>query len=181
MVKERYKKKAERSRFGKMKVIAKQWNSRMCVICGLNNPFGVKAEFYNMEDGSVVSPFQFSEVHQSYPGRVHGGLITAMLDELGLRAVWINEEGAWGVTMSLETKFRKPVPYGAPLFAKGIILSSTPKFLKSEAHIYDIDGNDLASAELKYIKLKPEIISDVDYHEEMCYHIEDGVTELDCP
>lgn len=164
-----------------MKVIAKQWNSRMCVICGLDNPFGMHVHFYNMEDHSVVAPFQFSEIHQSYPGRVHGGMITAMLDELGLRAIWLNEEGSWGVTMSLETKFRKPVPYDVPLLAKGILLSSTPKFIRSEAFIYDVDGNVLASAKMKYIKLPPEMISEVDYHEEMIYHIEDGVTEINCP
>ncbi len=164
-----------------MKVISKQWNSRGCVICGMDNPYGTKAQFYNMEDGSVVSPFQFSRFHQSYPGRVHGGLITAMLDELGLRCVWVNDDGAWGVTMSLETKFRKPVPYDVPLFAKGKVVSSTNKFIRSDTYIYDIDGNILASGDIKYIKMPPGMITDVDFHEEMCYHIEDGVMELNCP
>ena len=71
-----------------MFVTEKQRNSKMCVICGLDNPFGVRAPFYNMEDGSVMSVFRFREEHQSYPGRVHGGLISAMLDEMGLRALW---------------------------------------------------------------------------------------------
>ena len=65
-----------------MKVLSKQRNSRMCVICGLDNPAGVRAPFYNMEDHSVMSKFKFSVNHQSYPGRVHGGMITAMLDEM---------------------------------------------------------------------------------------------------
>ena len=164
-----------------MKVLSKQRNSRMCIICGLDNPAGVRAKFYNMEDGSVVSPFQFYDVHQSYPGRVHGGMITAMLDELGLRAVWQREPDTWGVTMSLSTKFRKPVPYNTPLFAKGILLLSNHRFIKTEAHIFDTDGNKLASAELDYIKLAPERISSADAHEEMCYFVEDDVSEIDCP
>ena len=84
-----------------MKVIGKQKNSRMCIICGLDNEYGVKAPFYNMEDGSVMTLFQYREQHQSYPGRVHGGLITAMLDEMGLRALWAKElsEESFGVTM----------------------------------------------------------------------------------
>ena len=36
-----------------MKVTAKQRNSKMCVICGLDNSAGVRAPFYTMEDGSV--------------------------------------------------------------------------------------------------------------------------------
>lgn len=64
-----------------MKVVRKQRNSRMCIICGLDNEYGVQASFYVMEDGSVMTRFAFRERHQSYPGRVHGGMITAMLDE----------------------------------------------------------------------------------------------------
>ncbi len=100
-----------------MKIISKQKNSRMCVICGMDNKYGLHAQFYNMEDGSVMSKFQYREEHQSYPGRVHGGLITAMLDEMGLRALWAKEgnEEEMGVTMSLDTKYRKPVPYNTEL------------------------------------------------------------------
>ena len=75
-------------------------------MCGLDNPYGVRAPFYNIVDGSVMSIFKYREQHQSYPGRVHGGLITAMLDELGFRALWADElnESSFGVTTSLETK-----------------------------------------------------------------------------
>ena len=65
-----------------MQVKYKQNNSRMCVICGMDNPFGLQAPFYVMEDDSVMTLFRYRQEHQSYPGRVHGGLITAMLDEL---------------------------------------------------------------------------------------------------
>lgn len=51
-----------------MKVSYKQNNSRMCVMCGLDNPFGVQAPFYVMEDQSVMTLFRFREEHQSYPG-----------------------------------------------------------------------------------------------------------------
>lgn len=161
-----------------MKVTSKQRNSKMCLICGMDNKFGVHAQFYNMEDCSVVSPFMFSECHQSYPGRAHGGIITAMLDEIGLRAVWATEPDAWGVTMSLETKYRKPVPYGEKLYAVGKAVKSNHRFIQSEAFIYTPEGICLAEASLKYIKLSPEQITDKDFHEEMCYYIEDNISEL---
>lgn len=65
-----------------MKVTKKQFNTRKCFICGMENERGVKAPFYEMEDKSVVSYVTFDELHQSYPGRVHGGIISAMLDEV---------------------------------------------------------------------------------------------------
>ena len=48
-----------------MKVISKQRNSRMCAVCGMDNIYGLQAPFYNMEDGSVVSLFQYKDHHQS--------------------------------------------------------------------------------------------------------------------
>ena len=73
-------------------------------------------------------------ISQSYPGRVHGGLITAMLDEMGLRALWAkkqNEED-FGVTISLDTKYRKPVPYKQDLIGKGILVKENSKFFTVE-------------------------------------------------
>lgn len=91
-----------------MKVISKQRNSKMCIICGMDNPIGLKAQFYNMEDESVMTIFKYKEEHQSFPQRVHGGLIATMLDELGLRALWAKKsEDIFGVTLSMEVKYIK--------------------------------------------------------------------------
>lgn len=164
-----------------MKVISRQRNSKNCIICGLFNPYGVKASFYNMEDNSVISPFQFSEVHMSYPGRVHGGMISAMLDETALRAAWVNGDEVWGVTISLETKYRKPVPYGVPLFSRGMLISSTSNYIKSEAYICDTDGNILASTKGRYMKLNAENIFDVEHNNRAGYNEQDSVCEIDFP
>ena len=164
-----------------MKVISKQRNSMMCIMCGLDNEYGVRAPFYNMEDGSVMTLFRYRKQHQSYPGRVHGGLITAMLDEMGLRALWAKElsEETFGVTFSLETKYRKPVPYDQDLIGKGIIVKNSSKFFVTEASIMDTKGNVLANGTVKYIRLDVnEIAENAEVHEEMCYLDEDGVTEI---
>ena len=166
-----------------MKVISKQRNSRMCLICGLDNPIGVQAPFYNIEDGTVMSRFRSSENHQSYPGRVHGGMITAMLDEMGLRAVWAKYGGCedcFGVTINLSTNFRKPVPYHELLYARGELIRDARRYTIVHAGIYTPDGMLLADGELKYLKLDPsEIAADAAVHEEMPYLIEDGVAEID--
>ena len=146
-----------------MQVKYKQNNSRMCVICGMDNPFGLRAPFYVMEDDSVMTLFRYRQEHQSYPGRVHGGLITAMLDELGFRAYWAFEPEVLAVTMELQTKYRRPVPYDEPLKGVGIT---------------DMDGHVLAEAEMKYIKLPSDKVTDADYHEEMCYALPDDVKAL---
>ena len=165
-----------------MKVISKQRNSRMCAVCGLDNAYGLRAPFYNMEDGSVVSLFRYRDWHQSYPGRVHGGLITAMLDELGLRGLWAHhggEEKDFGVTINLTTNYRKPVPYATDLIAKGVVVRETSRFVVVESQLMDMEGTVLADGTIKYIKLDPKVISgNTTAHEEMPYLIDDGVTEL---
>jgi thioesterase superfamily protein len=164
-----------------MKVISKQRNSRMCAICGMDNKYGLKAQFYNMEDGSVMTKFKYREEHQSYPGRVHGGLITAMLDEMGLRALWAKEgnEDSFGVTLSLDTKYRKPVPYNAEIIGKGMVIKENSKFFVVDSQILDWEGNVLANGTIKYIKLDVNKISEgIQPHEEMCYLIEDDVKEI---
>ncbi|MDE7395685.1 MAG: PaaI family thioesterase [Clostridiales bacterium] len=164
-----------------MKVLSKQRNSRMCFICGMDNPIGLCAQFYNMEDGSVASPILFKPEHQSFPFRVHGGLAATVQDELGLRAIWAQKgEDTFGVTMSFEVKFRKPVPYDEPLIARGILVRETPRFAVIETTLCDLNGSTLSNAELKYILLPVEkIAADANAHEEMCYLIKDNVTSLD--
>lgn len=164
-----------------MKVLSKQRNSKMCIICGLDNEYGVRAPFYNMEDGSVMTIFKYGAQHQSYPERVHGGLITAMIDEMGLRGLWAQEgnEDTFGVTFSLDTKYRKPVPYDEELIGRGKIIKNSSRFFTTEACIMDSHGNELASGTTNYLKLDMDKIAEgVDVHEAMCYLIPDNITNI---
>lgn len=161
-----------------MKVKTKQCNSKMCIVCGLENPNSLKAPFYEMEDGSVMSIFEFKETHQSYPERTHGGLITAMLDELGLRCIW-PIENTFGVTMEITTKFRKPVPYNQKLKGIGKVISNTPRFIQSHAEILDLQDNILAEANIKYLKLPTDkiVLSNVNAEEHNIF-VPDDVKEI---
>ncbi|MGI9571608.1 MAG: PaaI family thioesterase, partial [Desulfobulbia bacterium] len=84
----------------KLKVTGKQPNSKDCFVCGLENDFGLKSYFYELENGELIARFVPAEAHQSYPGRLHGGISAAILDETLGRLV-INHEGSgvWGVTL----------------------------------------------------------------------------------
>lgn len=148
----------------------------------MENPVGLKSQFYNMEDGGVLTIFKYLPVHQSFPQRVHGGLIATMLDELTLRGYWVLDETMLGVTTSINIKFRKPVPYDVELLGRGIVVNETSRYFKTHTAIMDRDGKVFAEAESAYIKLPAEkIATGASYHDEMLYLIEDGVTEIDAP
>lgn len=161
-----------------MKVLKKQTNSKKCIICGLENESGLKAPFYEMEDNTVVTIFQYKEIHQSYPGRVHGGMISCLLDELVGRAIWITEPEMWGVTVNLNVKFRKPIPYGVDLKGVGRITVSKSRTFEGVGEIYDMEGNLLASAEAVYFKLPLSKIADENSHEDVNIYYPDDVTEI---
>ena len=161
-----------------MKVIKNQTNSKMCLICGMENEAGLKAPFYEMEDNTLVTIFEYKEIHQSYPGRVHGGMISCMLDELIGRAIWISEPNMWGVTMNLNVKFRKPVPYDTKLKAVGKIINSKSRTFEGLGELYDMDGNLLASAEAVYFKLPLDKIANDSTHEDVNIYYPDNVQEI---
>lgn len=162
-----------------MKVIKKQNNSKMCMICGMDNAFGVQAQFYELEDQSVCGIFTFKEEHQSYPGRVHGGMISAMLDELACRAFWVLEPEQLCVTLDLNTKYRKPVPYNVELKGTGKIIKRTNRYFIAECKIFNDKKEILANGEIKYLLLPSEEITDASFEDEMCYEIADGIKEID--
>lgn len=161
-----------------MKVVKKQLNTHDCIICGMDNPAGLKAPFYEMEDGSVVSKFIYQDIHQSYPGRAHGGMITCMLDELVGRAIWTIEPLTWGVTASISVRFHKPVPLNQELMAIGKVVKNNRFIFDAEGVIKDKNGTVLASAKATYFKLKLEQIMDDPTHNVM-FLVEDDVKEID--
>lgn len=108
----------------KYKVKRKQFNADECFICGTKNKSGLNARFYELENGVVVSISKGLNEHQSYPNRMHGGIISALLDETIGRAINISEPFAWGVTIKLEVSYRKPVPLDEEVYVCGYITSS---------------------------------------------------------
>lgn len=163
-----------------MKVISKQNNSKDCLICGLANESGVKASFYNMEDGSVGSLFTFKFNHQSYPDRVHGGMISALLDELAGRALWVTEPNLVGVTGSLIVKFKKPVPYEVELKGRGVITSRRGKVFIANAQILDKNNVVLAESTATYVIIpNSQIATSSDLEKDLSVMVEDNVKEID--
>ena len=162
-----------------MKVVSKQNNSNMCLICGINNKFGVKASFYNMEDGSVGGLFTFLPEHQSYPDRVHGGMISTMIDELAGRALWVTQPDKIAVTIDLSVKYRKPVPYGVRLIRKGVITEMLSRAYTAKCAIMDSDGNVLADGTARYFMIPVDKISDAPIDDEINIFVPDDVKEID--
>ena len=166
-----------------MKVISMQRNSKNCLICGLDNALGLKAPFYNLEDGSVASIFTFKTEHQSYPDRTHGGMSGALIDELMGRALWATNPEMFGVTTSLNVTYRKAVPLNTQLKARGYITFESRIGFTAKGQIYSMDNTLLIEATAKYFKMPfDKAFKDPSsLHDEMPYVLPIDITEIDFP
>lgn len=162
-----------------MKVVKKQTNSKMCIVCGMENPAGLHAPFYEMEDETIITLFKYSDIHQSYPERTHGGLITTILDELIGRAIWIYESEVWGVTATINVKFRKPVPLNEQIKGIGKIIENKSRLFKGIGRLESMNGEVLAEAEAVYVKIPlTKIVEDRSHDSEINVYVEDDVKEI---
>ena len=148
------------------KITGKQHNSKMCFVCGLKNKFGIHAHFYVTEKEELIALFTPSDEHQSYPGRLHGGIATAILDETVGRAILNKyDTEVWGVTIDLNVKFKKPIPLNEELKVIGRITKETGRMFEGTGEIVLSNGEIAATAEGKYLKVPLEKINDFDRDE----------------
>ncbi len=147
-------------------VKAKQKNTKMCLVCGLKNQFGLQAAFYELENDELLAVFTPLEEHQSYPGRLHGGIATAILDETIGRAIVMNLPDIWGVTISFSTRYKRPIPLDGEIRVIGRIGKIANRYFEGSGEILLQDGSVAVEGQGKYMKLRLEQIADFDFAEQ---------------
>jgi uncharacterized protein (TIGR00369 family) len=168
----------------KHSIKSKQNNSKHCFVCGQDNNLGLKTRFYETEKDEVIAIFITEEGHQSYPGIVHGGVSSAILDETIGRAIMSRyEEEVWGVTVELSLRYRKPVPLGVELKAIGRITEERGPFFIGTGEIILPDGQVAVSCTGKYMKRKIHDIASDAFSENEWFPVEDKpiLDEIDLP
>ncbi len=112
-----------------------------CFGCGKGNPIGLKLQFRN-EGGIARCKFTPGPEYQGWPGIVHGGILSTILDEaMGWVALF---NGKKTVTGKLEIRFRKPARIGESLLIEGKIARDGGRFLIIKAEARDSSGNIVA-------------------------------------
>jgi acyl-coenzyme A thioesterase PaaI-like protein len=136
-----------------------QPNSKMCFICGMENPVGLKLRIYQIEPGLIETTYTAPEHFQGYPGVLHGGIVATILDEISGRAQMGNPfTPRFMFTAKLEVKYRKNVPIGKPLKIIGKAGKSKGKSAEGWAGIYDEQGILLAEANTLLINVPDELL-----------------------
>lgn len=114
-----------------------------CFGCGESNPIGLKLVFYRDGD-AVEARFTPRPEHEGYAGLVHGGIISALLDEA---MSWsVIARGKLAVTAQMSLRFRRPVAVGMPLRVRGWVEHDRGRITEARGELLGLDGAVLAQA-----------------------------------
>jgi uncharacterized protein (TIGR00369 family) len=99
----------------------RQPNSRMCFVCGRQNPVGLRLKFLeDVDSHQVRCEFAIPAEYQGYPGVVHGGIVASVLDEVAGRAVMLGRtDEVLMATLRMTVRYRRPTPTETSLVAVG--------------------------------------------------------------
>ena len=120
----------------------RQVNSRMCFVCGLENPIGLRLVFEEDEE-RVWTEFTPRQEHQGWPGVLHGGLVCTLLDEVMARVFFFDEE-RWMVTAKMEVRIKNTPPVGQRYIASARVTANRKRLVEAESEIALEDGTAIA-------------------------------------
>ena len=122
-----------------------------CVVCGQENPYGLRIHFVRERDGAFTAEWRPTENWEGFEGIVHGGIISTVLDEAMSKAVAaMNYEALTG---ELRVRFRRHVAAGENLRIRGWVVEKVKRLVKAEATLVATDGYERAHAWARFLAL----------------------------
>ena len=101
-----------------------------CVVCGATNTNGLQLEFRSDTEG-VEADWLPTRSWEGFQGIVHGGIISAVLDEAMSKAVMARNWEA--LTVDLRVRFRGRVTPGEQLRIRGWVVEKHKRKITAEA------------------------------------------------
>jgi uncharacterized protein (TIGR00369 family) len=131
----------------------------MCFVCGIDNPIGLHLKFYTDDEGRCIARFRPKPEHQGYPGHLHGGIISTLLDET-MGRVFAHQD-VFALTGRLEVKFRRPVPLDQELTVVGELTRSRSRAYEARGEIRLPDGTVLVEGAGFCIRIPDEAMEQI--------------------
>ncbi|MGB9589793.1 MAG: PaaI family thioesterase [candidate division WOR-3 bacterium] len=133
---------------------------RACFVCGRNNPCGLMGTF-RTDGQKVYYDFVPGEHHVGYKNRVHGGIISAALDEAMGWAVYVATGGKMFYTWEIRVRFLVPVGPGMKLTVEAEFGKAERAYYTSSGKLVDEGGTVFARAWGKYVAIPDSDASEV--------------------
>ncbi len=117
-----------------------------CFICGKDNPIGLNAVFTTDSDRRrAETQIRIREEFQGWQGITHGGIISALLDEICAQACMCC--GLSVVTSEIRIRYKAPVPTGSVVTVIGEVVGERKRLVDVMGRI-ELDGKIMAEAEV---------------------------------
>ncbi len=122
-----------------------------CWICGEKNPGGLQLKFdLNKTAKTLQTSFIPTETYQGYDGIVHGGILSALLDEAMAKLAF--ELGYNAVTAMLNVRFKSLAKVKEKLTIRGKITHANRRLVLAKATIHKEDGTLIAEGDSKLVR-----------------------------
>ncbi len=109
-------------------------DNQRCFVCGKKNPIGLSVNFtINPGSQSLQATFIPTDNHQGYEGIVHGGILSALLDEAMAKLAFSLVFPV--MTAEINVKFKSPAIVGEELFITGKLTRENKRLILAEAAI----------------------------------------------
>lgn len=122
-----------------------------CFVCGQSHASGLCTRFYAGEGGKVHAQFKPNMTHVGFVNLVHGGIVTAFLDELMAWPIALaNNQICY--TGEMTVRFRKPVFAGQTYLGTGHppVQPEGKRYWDARGELTDDAGNVLVEATGRY-------------------------------
>lgn len=117
--------------------------SDLCFGCGKRNPHGLKLEF-SWDGRNCRAEFIPQKYHQGWKGQIHGGILTAVMDEaMGYAAYYEHIPCVSGI---IEVRLRQPARVGEHLIVTASVTRRARRLANTEARLTRQDGTLVAEA-----------------------------------
>jgi uncharacterized protein (TIGR00369 family) len=117
-----------------------------CFICGQDNPVGFKATFIiDPEKRRAETTVRIAEHFQGWQGITHGGIISALLDEICAQACM--GSGLQVVTSEIKLRYRVPVPTGSIITVIGEVTGERRRLVTVKGYA-ELEGQLVAEADV---------------------------------
>ncbi|GAC1355685.1 MAG: hypothetical protein NVSMB4_16720 [Acidimicrobiales bacterium] len=108
-----------------------------CFVCERSNAQGLQIPFAHDEDrDAVVADFSVGADFSGAPAYVHGGVVSAVMDEAMAWAA-IAVGGAFALTSELSLRFLRPVRVGRMYHVEATLTETTAQQIQAQAHLTD--------------------------------------------
>ena len=118
-----------------------------CFACGKDNEHGLHMRF-ELNDDCCKAYFTPRKEHQSYTGRMHGGLVCVLLDEVTGNYLYC-KEGKPAYTAKMEIRYRQPLRIDEEVICTGWEKRRKGNMVEMLGKIERLDGTVLAESTSK--------------------------------